>query len=225
MKLPQQLNLPLSIPDTKRGESFVEDVSNHQAYAWIKRWPDCPVSQAVIFGERGCGKTHLGQLLLERSNGILVTPALTEVESPRYICQQGTTFVVDDYDQITDDTWLFHFYNIAQEHKNTVLYLGRSSPGQITFNLPDLQSRLRSLLALGIHSPSEDLQRQLLAQLLNRRGLSITDEITEYVLRRIERSYQAIIDLVDKIDVISLSRQRPVTLPLLRDVLNETYAL
>lgn len=220
MKLPRQLNLPLTFLEANQSENFIESDSNWEAITWIRRWPDWLSRQVVIYGESYSGKSHLGRLFAEKTRGLIVTPQLALDITPGDICQQATTFVIDDYDKFSDDTWLFHFYNIIQEQQSYVVYLGRKSPGQSDFALPDLQSRLRSLLALPIFPPCDNLQRRLLRHLLQLKGLEISEDVMDYLLHRIERSYVAISQVVDKIDTLTLSLKRPLTLPLVRDLLH-----
>jgi chromosomal replication initiation ATPase DnaA len=68
--------------------------------------------------------------------------------------------------------------------------------------------------------PDQELIAQLIARLLERRGIAASAELTAYLASRVERSHHDVIALVDKLDAASLSRRRPVTVPLAREVLS-----
>ena len=44
-------------------------------------------------------------------------------------------------------------------------------------------------------------------------------EIFEYIMRRAERSYEAINDIVNKLDILSLEKKRQLTIPLIKEIL------
>ena len=44
-------------------------------------------------------------------------------------------------------------------------------------------------------------------------------EIFEFLVKRIERSYQSIYSLVDKLDKLSLEKKRQLTIPLIKEIL------
>ena len=44
-------------------------------------------------------------------------------------------------------------------------------------------------------------------------------EIFEFLVNRIERSYQSIYNLVDKLDKLSLEKKRQLTIPLIKEII------
>ena len=44
-------------------------------------------------------------------------------------------------------------------------------------------------------------------------------EIFEFLVKRIERSYQSIYNLVDKLDKLSLEKKRQLTIPLIKEII------
>lgn len=214
-----QLTLNLSLPQPYTRETFIASPSNGEALDWLSSWPHWPLRQVALYGEKGCGKSHLGRIFCQISGGRFVSGDETRELSPALLVPQANAFIIDDYESI-DETWLFHFYNLTKEAEAFVLYTGVQSPGQHTFALADIRSRLRSIHAIAIHEPDETLFKGLLHQLLANRGLNCPDDILEYTFRRFDRSYQAIHTLVDQIDEATLSQQRRLTLPLLREILS-----
>lgn len=220
MKPYQQLTLPLSVPRSFQEDDFIQSPTNWEAFTWIERWPDWPMQHLAIYGEQGGGKSHLARIYQKKANARLLSPTCT-LGQPLLLCQAHKAFVIDDYDQIQDEEWLFHFYNITREKKAFVLYLGRQAPGHSLFLLPDLRSRMRSIHSVAIQSPDDDLLKKLLERELESRGLTLTSDVCEYILKRVERSYASIHDLIEKIDQHTLTHQKALTLFTVRDVLLE----
>ena len=96
---------------------------------------------------------------------------------------------------------------------------GGISPGIHNFRLLDLQSRLRSLMAIEIMLPDENLLKGLITKLFQDQGLESTPEINEYLSHRVERSYVNIHHLVREIDYYAHAMKKPLTLALVRHVL------
>lgn len=215
----KQLLLPLPFENAKT--TFIEGSSNWEAYTWIKHWPDWQVKFVAIHGEAACGKTHLAKIFQQKSNAYWVT-AVDIKQTPDILFKKAQAFIVDNYDEIKDEVWLFHFYNLTKEYQADVLYCGRHSPGQSLFTLPDLRSRMRSIHSITIGQPEEELLMSIAEERLKAMGILLPDdfqEIISYTFKRIERSYTALNIFINKINEIMLREQKSFSLPLVRDVL------
>ncbi|MBI1953998.1 MAG: hypothetical protein HYS39_00150 [Proteobacteria bacterium] len=65
-----QQPLPLKNKEDYSEKSFYVHPSNQEAYLWIKSWPSWPAPFCLIYGEEGCGKTHLAHLWQSLSNAV-----------------------------------------------------------------------------------------------------------------------------------------------------------
>jgi DnaA family protein len=54
-----------------------------------------------------------------------------------------------------------------------------------------------------------------------RRGIALGEEVLSWLLRRFERDLGSLMRLLDRLDDYALARARPVTVPLLRQMLAE----
>lgn len=221
MKAFQQLLLPLPLAPNSQLSHFVVGDSNWEAFTWVERWPNWPVKHLAIHGESKSGKTQLARCFQERSNGYWITHDDLN-QNPDLSVQKGSTFIVDNYDEIRDENWLFHFYNLAKEQQADVLYCGRYSPSQSLFTLPDLKSRMRSILSITIGQPDEVLLKRIFKQRLDDLGIFLPhdfDDICHYVLNRIERSYVMLDSIILKLNEFLLREQRVFSLALVREIL------
>ncbi|AIK96075.1 hypothetical protein ID47_03905 [Candidatus Paracaedibacter acanthamoebae] len=215
----QQLAIPLPDQLATDPSTLLIEAPNREVWTWLSSSPQWPLPQLVVVGPPGAGKSHMGRALSLLRGGVLLTVGGNH--DPLQLVQTSQIIVVDDYDQYRDESWLFHLYNLAKEHQRQVVYLGRTAPASHSFTVNDLASRLRSLPCLEIHEPDDELFRKLFRKELLKRGMLCGDDILEYIYRRFDRSYTTIHHLVKVIDELTLSQQRPLTLPLLKEVTDD----
>ena len=94
---------------------------------------------------------------------------------------------------------------------------GSLAPAQLDLKLADLKSRLGWGLTLQI-KPLNDMQK--LAVLQKRamlRGMELNDESGQFLLKRYSRDMDDLLRLLDILDKASLSEQRRLTIPFIRD--------
>ena len=59
-----QLTFKFPFKATYNEKDFYVSSSNFDVYKLIESWPNWPSKAMNIFGPHGCGKTHLGNILL-----------------------------------------------------------------------------------------------------------------------------------------------------------------
>jgi DnaA regulatory inactivator Hda len=220
MNASRQLALHLPLKPSYAESDFIESPCNEEALQWIRRWPDWPVKMMAVYGIPGCGKTHLAHIWQEKSMARFLTAQDVAQITPLEAVQNATSFVLDNADTFEDEDWLFHFYNLAKEKDAYCLLCCQQAPTQWAITLPDLQSRLATILSIPVTLPDEDALRAVLFKLFTEKGMMLSQEIADYILRRVERSFEAIHTLVDAIDRYTLSTHRTLTLAVAREVLN-----
>ena len=195
-----QLALDLGHRPALGREDFLVSPCNEDAVAWVDRWPDWPGPALVIHGPAGCGKTHLARVWRQRSGA-------TEAA------------VVEDADRPVDDVALFHLYNRHAEEGGHFLLTARTPPARWPGRLPDLVSRLTAAPTVAIGPPDDTLIAQVVVKLFADRQLAVGAEVVPYLVTHMERSFAAARRLVAAADDAALAAKRPVTVPLVRDVL------
>jgi chromosomal replication initiation ATPase DnaA len=86
--------------------------------------------------------------------------------------------------------------------------------------LKDLNSRFDSFVDVGIDLPTDDLIRVILSKNFSDKQVKIEAKLLEYILKNIDRSYENIFDLIDKVDSLSLSTGQSININLIKKVLN-----
>lgn len=199
---------------------FLTAPCNAEAVAMIDSFYESGFYAGLIYGEKGCGKTHLSHLFAEavrektgEQTAFLTKPDLIEAN---YAVLKITLPV--------DETALFHCLNDFKNRGGYLLMTAESAPMDWKLSLPDLITRLKAVPSVAIGAPDENLLNALLLKQFADRQLSVEPEVIAYLVKNMERSFKAAAFVVKRADELSLERKNAVTIPLIRQVLSEVNA-
>ena len=84
----------------------------------------------------------------------------------------------------------------------------------------DLKSRLKTFHYVKINNPNDEMSLIILTKLLTEKQFIIKNkEIFEFLIKRVNRSYEEIYNLAHKMDNLSLEKKRQLTIPLIKEIL------
>ncbi len=203
----RQLVLGISPPPEPAFEGFVTG-RNEELVARLKDLAAGHLAETVFYlwGSRGSGRSHLLQATL------------------RAAADPGRLVVADDADALDEagQVALFNRINEAREPgrvpRPAVLASGTAPPAQLALR-EDLKSRLAWGLVYQVHTLTDLEKATYLREEAARRGLRINDEVVAYLLTHVRRDLPTLVAILAHLDDYSLSRQRPLTLPLVREAL------
>src|SRR5690606_15898880 len=112
-----------------------------------------------------------------------------------------------------------HAWNEAQTQRRPLLMIGQASPAQWTVALPDLRSRLAAAPHVAIAEPDEALARALIERGLATVGASYAADLSDWLLRRVERSYAGIAGVTRLLNEASLSSGRKISVAMAKEAL------
>ena len=223
--------IPLRL-EPLRDSSFENFVSgpNHAVVRALKDLSNEPGSNIFLSGGEGSGKTHLLNALCVETRagqGRAFYLALKRLPKDAIASLQGLEKLdlvcVDDLHVIAGDrTWeeaLFHCFNRIREANGRLLVSSRERLSALELGLPDLASRLAWGLRLQLLPLEDNDKLVVINQHSDALGLTLPDDVQQYLLKHHDRSMAALIHTVENLQQAALTHKRRITIPLAREVL------
>ena len=185
-----------------------------------------------IWGGSGLGKSHLLQALCksfsDQSQQSAYLPLLQHKKfTPEILegLEALPAICLDDVEHIAgDENWeqaIFNLFNRIKEENNLLIMAARSAPQFIEFKLADLDSRMNWGLIYQLHDLDDREKLKVLQQRAKTRGFKLPDEVGNYLITRLPRGMHAICGFLDKLDVASLAAKRKLTIPFVKECLEQ----
>jgi len=176
-----------------------------------------------LWGERGSGRSHLlcAAAAEARRGGREVLQADAGAALPAYeAVEAGALAIVDDVDALADaaQVALFNLLNAARTGRGAVLAAGACAPRSLALR-PDVVTRLGSGLVYQIRGLTDGEKAEALRRHAAGRGFALGDEVIGYLLTHARRDLPSLMMLLEALDRHSLEAKRPITVPLLRELL------
>ena len=218
----KQLTLDMTLGEGPSFDTFIAG-SNEGV---LRQWQQCLQAgpPLYVWGPSGSGKTHLLKSLVRqwRLNGREVAWFDVSTSLP-WELPAGTRLVAMDQCEQWDAAAQHAAFALFQQATSSgvqVAAAGRMPPIDLPLR-EDLRTRLGWGLVSGLH-PLDDAQLRAALKLeAQRRGIVLSDEVLSYVLTRFSRELKSLTWLLDRMDRYALELQRPVTVPLLKRMLEE----
>jgi chromosomal replication initiation ATPase DnaA len=130
--------------------------------------------------------------------------------------------MLEDVDTGIDEAKLFHLYNLVQERGGFLLMTATRPVAAWGLTLADLKSRMGAVQIVTIREPDDGLFAAVLVKLFADRQLAVAPDVLHYLTARLERSFVAARRVVSELDSLSLAGKRAVTVPLVRELLENS---
>tara|TARA_B100001996_G_C18578023_1_gene561111 strand:- start:379 stop:1041 length:663 start_codon:yes stop_codon:yes gene_type:complete len=216
----QQLIFRFPFKKSYSSQDFYVAKNNFNAFKLIESWPQWPSRLINIFGPKGCGKTHLANILMSKII-CLLTSAQKVDEKILEKYKTKECLIIDDFDNNIEENLLYSIINMAFQDNKYLIISSPISLKKFKIKLKDLYSRFTSFVDVGIDLPTDDLVRVILTKNFSDKQIEISKKNIDYILNNIERSYEKINLFSNSIDNLSLTKAKPINLQLIKDVLKK----
>ena len=225
-----QMPLGIRLRDSATFDSFISGDNDEVLALLSNTLLQDDASCWYLWGETGTGKSHLLQALCHaRAEKDLATAylPLSDITAfdPAFLQGMETYPVVcvDDVQALAGHAdWeeaLFHLYNRVSECGGRLVVAANKVPAELGFKLADLRTRLLWGGVYQLKALSEDDKIAALIARSKIRGMVMSVEVGQYLLRHSARDMVSLLALLDRLDRASLAAQRRLTIPFVRQVL------
>lgn len=223
-----QLPLALALEDHASFETFV-GAANSTALEHVRALAEGGRDTVWLWGAPGSGKSHLLQAACraataaERRAMYVALPAA----SPAILAdlEHVDLLALDDVHTIAGELeWeqpLFVILNAFLSRDGALLLAANAPAAQCGFSLRDLASRGAGAVTYRL-APLGDAERAEALQLhAEARGLELDLAAAEFLLKRVARDMSALTKWLARLDRASMSAQRRLTIPFIREQLGD----
>ena len=201
-------------------EDFYVSESNFEAYKLIENWPKWSSRFINIFGPSGCGKTHLANIFHKKINSFFIKASelnnniLSDIKIKECL-------IIDEYKNNVEEKLFYSILNQLQLSNQYIIVNSLEPIQNLRVKLKDLKSRFSSFMSIGIDLPTDELIKVIISKNFSDKQVKIESKLLEYIIKNIDRSYDSIFDLIDKLDDFSLSTGRSININLIKKALNK----
>lgn len=224
----KQIALDIGLAPEPTLEGFLGG-HNAAALQHLRLWTESHTRSPVptyLWGPPGTGKTHLlraaRQALQRRGAVVGWLDAGTPPRQP--FDDAWDAVLMDDvhgYDieqQHTAFNWFVNAVTPTAGRPRAVLAAGSLPPADLPLR-EDLRTRLAWGHVFELQLLPDEQLRAALRHAADARGVFLSDEVMDYVLRRFSRDLGSLVQLLEHIDRYALQTQRAITVPLIRSML------
>ena len=130
--------------------------------------------------------------------------------------------LIDNFDNSWKEEPLLHLYNLIQQLGGSFIIISEQPVSQMDIKLRDLASRVSTMSTVQLKLPDDKIIKGVMRKLFKDRQIDVSNDVVNYLCRRMERSFKEVARLVDRLDKISLSEKNAISLSLARRILQET---
>ena len=203
-----------------RIDDYFINKSNEHIFKFLNKWPKWEKNFLNIIGEKYSGKTHLIKIFLEKNSGIKIDAKFFNNEKFKE-AKLHQNIVLENFDRDINEKLVYSFFNFIEQENKYLILTSTMPVVDINFDLDDLKSRCKSFILQEINKPDDELVYALILKNLSDRQIYLDNKLINYIVKRIDRSYGKIFDLIYKIDEISLKKKKSIDLKIIKEVLGD----
>ena len=191
--------------------NFYVNKTNFEAYNAIIKNND---QKIYLYGPNKSGKSFLGKIWCKKYNGIKYNNNFEKIINIK------KNILIDNINNKINQEEIFHIINHCSLNNLYILITSNLLINEINFKLNDLNSRLKIFTFLKINKPDDDMLLNILTKLFIQKQFVINSkDIFQFILKNTNRTYENIINIVNRLDTLSIEKKRQLTIPLIKEIL------
>ena len=199
-------------------DDFFVSKCNYFAFSLIETWPKWEKNILNIYGEKFSGKSHLSEIFKKKYKAIIIKNDEINEEFFKKI-RFHENIILDNLQYIHDENILYSIFNFVEQFNKYLIINSIDSINSIDFSLPDLKSRFKNCIFAKIEKPDDNLMFAILIKNFSDRQITIEKKFIEFIIKRIDRSYEKIYEFIYKIDEISLKKKKSIDFKIIKEAL------
>ena len=215
-----QLIIKFDYEQNFKDDDFYVSNSNKHIFNLLSQWPKWEKNFLNINGEKFSGKTHLINIFIKKFKGIRFESGSLNDKDLKTI-KVYENIIIENLDEKIDEKLFYSLLNIIDLDNKFIIVTSKKPIVNINFSLADLRSRTKNFLLHKIEKPDDDLMFALILKNFSDRQISVDKKLIDFIIKRIERSYDKIFDFIYKIDELSLKKKKPIDFKIINEVLGE----
>ncbi len=188
----------------------------------LRDTPSARVPLVYLWGEPGCGRRHLALAAAGARHTLGADAPAADFEALLADAAERARIVaVLDVERLDAErqSLLFHLVNRSRSQPaSTVLATGAAPPLALELR-DDLRTRLGSGLVYRLHLLDDDEKSAALERVAQERGVTVAPDVIPWLIAHTSRDIRALLRTFDALDRLAYQLRRPITLPLLRELL------
>ena len=218
MKDINQLLLNFEYKKNFKDEDFYVSKCNFYSYKLINDWPKWEKKFLNICGDKSSGKTHLTNIFIKKFKGLKIdTKKFTNDKLKEIKIYEN--IILENFNENVDERLIYSLFNIIDQDNKFLIINSRIPISKINFKLKDLKSRAKNCLIAKIEKPDDDLMFALILKNLSDRQIVIDKKLINFIIKKVDRSYDKIFEFIYKIDEISLKKKKSIDFKIINEVL------
>lgn len=221
-----QIPLALTLDDYASFASFTSG-ENFAAVEHARALADGAADTLWLWGAAGVGKSHVLQAACRAATaaGRRAMYVALPAASPAILAdlEQVDLLAIDDVDAVAGDAeWeraLFVILNAFMSRRGALLLAATKPAAQCGFQLRDLASRGAGAVTYRLAALTDEDRVTAVRLHAAARGIELDVAAAEFLLKRVPRDMAALTHWLARLDRASLSAQRKLTIPFIREQL------
>ena len=214
-----QLVLDLTPPPAPAFDHFIAE-HNRQIIAALTDAQD--ERFIYLWGAAGVGKTHLLQQWVEHANAVGRAAIYLDARAEKLpdFAREARCVAVDHVDELEpdDQITLFSIFNSLRDSDGQLLTAGREPPQRLKLR-DDLRTRLGWGLVFQVQAMSDADKLAALRRHAQMRLVNVPEDVLRWLITHWRRDMASLVSMVDALDHYSLALQTPITVPLVKHIL------